>query len=103
MSQSYIIEIVGISGILLSLGYRIPQIYRTYKKKSAIEISIWMIWIQNLSYVIYIVYGILIKDWVYIASSLLSICQNMIILSMRYYYRKIEQPTIREIELPEQV
>lgn len=57
-----VINIVGIVSLVSSLLYRFPQIYRTYKTRSAADISIYMLVIQNISYVGYIVYGVLVWD-----------------------------------------
>jgi MtN3 and saliva related transmembrane protein len=81
-----VINIVGIVSLVSSLLYRFPQIYRTYKTRSAADISIYMLVIQNISYVGYIVYGVLVWDWIYIISSLLSLLQNTTIIAMRRYY-----------------
>ena len=43
--------------------------------------------VQNVSYCLYIAYGVFIADLVYILSSVLSFVQNLIILGMIYYFR----------------
>jgi len=83
-----IINVIGIAGMVVGLLYRVPQIYRTYKRKSAIDISVWMIFIQNLSYVFYIIYGVLVWDWIVISSSIISVLQNFIIIWMRFKFAK---------------
>lgn len=82
------INAVGISAIVCSLIYRFPQMYKIYKTRSGLDISSWMIWIQNFSYVLYVVYGIFVHDWIYISSSLLSFIQNIIVLLMRAKFAK---------------
>ena len=80
-------DIIGIVAISLSLSYRIPQIYKIYINKSARDISLWMLWIQNTSYAPYIVYGILKDDWLWWFSSAMSIIQNLIILALYMWYK----------------
>lgn len=77
---------IGFAGLVCSLFYRIPQIYKIFVTKSAGDISTWMIHIQNCSYVLYIVYGYFISDIVYIISSIVSIIQNIIILGAYFKY-----------------
>lgn len=84
--ETWILNIFGITALILSLLYRIPQIYRIYKSKSAIDISIWMVTIQNISYIFYIIYGVLVWDWIYISTSIISVLQNITILILRCYY-----------------
>lgn len=86
-----VMQIVGLGALGLSLLYRIPQIYEIYKTKSAEDISTWMLIIQNLSYILYIIYGVFVHDWIYIASSVLSFVQNLIIYFMKVYYRRKHQ------------
>lgn len=82
-SQIYI----GFSGLACSLIYRIPQMYKIYQTKSSKDISPWMLHIQTLSYILYIIYGIMIDDIVYIVSSSLSIFQNLIIFVFYLYFK----------------
>ena len=89
--NSIIVQAVGLSALGLSLIYRIPQIYEIYKTESAEDISTWMLIIQNLSYVLYVTYGVFVHDWIYIASSVLSFVQNLIIYFMKMYYRRKHQ------------
>lgn len=84
--HAIIINTVGIFGLVCSLVYRIPQIYKTYKTRSAVDLSIGTIVIQNISYTAYIVYGVLVWDWIYISGCLISFLQNVLILVMRRYY-----------------
>lgn len=81
-----ILQSIGIGALLLSLVYRIPQIYEIYETESAVDISTWMLIIQNISYILYGVYGVFVHDWIYIASSILSFIQNIIIYGMKKYY-----------------
>lgn len=79
-------DVIGISALVLSLIYRIPQIYVIYKSKKATDISTWMLVIQNISYLAYISYGVFQHDWIYILSSIISCIQNMIIYFMKRHY-----------------
>jgi MtN3 and saliva related transmembrane protein len=82
-------ESIGIAATVLSIIYRLPQMYKIYKTKKSEDISVWMLLVQNLSYLCYICYGIFKHDWIYISASLLSFMQNIIIyLQMRYYRKK---------------
>jgi MtN3 and saliva related transmembrane protein len=78
---------IGFTGLACSLLYRIPQMYKLYKTKSSKDISPLMINIQNVSYILYIIYGYMISDIVYIVSSAVSIFQNILILILYCTYK----------------
>lgn len=82
----YAILIIGYSATLMSMIYRVPQIYQLWKTKKGDDISVSMIVIQQLSYVLAILYGILRDDYVYITGSSISLLQNFVILYMRKLY-----------------
>ena len=84
--DEYITQIVGIGALIFSLIYRIPQIYTIYRTKKAGDISTYMLIIQNLSYILYILYGIFIHDWINISTSVISFIQNLIIYFMKRRY-----------------
>jgi uncharacterized protein with PQ loop repeat len=77
----------GFGGLIFSLLYRIPQIYKMVKTKSVQDISTYVYHVQNISYIFYIIYGFMISDIVYIVSSFVSVGQNIIVLSLYYYYK----------------
>jgi uncharacterized protein with PQ loop repeat len=83
---------------VLSLVYRVPQIYVIYKTKKAEDISVWMIFLQNASYVLAVAYGVFIHDWIYIVASILSFVQNIIILQMKKYYKREAEKNKRPLE-----
>lgn len=84
----YGILIIGYGSIFLSMVYRVPQIYQLWKTKKGDDISVSMIVIQQLSYILAILYGSLRIDYVYIAGSSISFLQNCVILYMRKIYSK---------------
>ncbi len=97
-------ESIGIAATVLSIIYRLPQMYKIYKTKKSEDISVWMLLVQNLSYLCYVCYGIFKHDWIYISASLLSFMQNIIIyLQMRYYRKKdnnVFNPVVSSTILP---
>lgn len=84
-------EIVGFLALALGLVYRVPQVYKIYRLKSGEEVSEKTLHVQNSSYALYIAYGILRSDVVYISSSAIGIVQNLILLAMKRYYRENEK------------
>lgn len=74
---------------------------KIWERKSADDISPWMIHFQNLSYGFYIAYGVIISDIVYIVSSVISVVQNLIILGMYLKFRKRENEKSELSQTPE--
>ena len=83
-----LINVIGYTGLFLSLIYRIPQIYKLYITKSGENISVKMLVICNLSYILYIIYGYLVYDFVIIIGTVLSLIVNSIVWIMVSYYNK---------------
>lgn len=103
---SYMSEVqlaIGFAGLVCSLFYRIPQIWKMYRTESAKDISLWMIHIQNVSYVFYTIYGFMIDDIVYIVSSFLSVIQNIIIIAMYLYFTRRAEPAENSANNPVEV
>jgi MtN3 and saliva related transmembrane protein len=90
-------EIIGVCAIIIGLIYRVPQIWLTYKTKSAKDLSRAMIWTQNISYILYIVYGVMKDDYIYYVSSGISLGQNFILLGMKWHF---ETPLETPPEIP---
>lgn len=82
---------IGFSALGFSLLYRIPQIYKLWKNKSSNDISVWMIHLQTISYILYVTYGIMKEDLVYIISSAISILQNIILYFLYCLYKEKEE------------
>ena len=74
--------VIGFMGMAMSFCYRIPQIVKLHRTKGYKDISTWMIHLQNLSYVFYVIYAIMIGDVVNLVSSLVSTAQNLLLLIM---------------------
>lgn len=81
--------IVGFTALTLGLMYRVPQVVKIYRTKKGDDISVRTLHIQNLSYVLYVVYGVLEKDIIYISSSIVGILQNLLILALKKYYASL--------------
>lgn len=78
--------ILGILYNILSLTYRLPQIFKMIRTKKVRDISVKMLNIQSSSYLVSIAYGIIENDWVWIVSSSIALCQNVIIYILRWRY-----------------
>lgn len=79
-------EILGYSaGAVTALTF-LPQVIKTWKEKSAEDVSLWMFIIAATNEVMWIGYGILKNDWVIISTNtvVLVFSLTMIYLKLRY-------------------
>ncbi len=81
-----IAEIIGYTaGAITSLTF-LPQVIKTWKEKSAKDVSLLMFIIAAANEVLWIIYGVLLNNWVIIATNVvvltMSLC--MIWLKLRY-------------------
>ena len=81
---------------VLSGLYRIPQIYKIYKFKKVEGISKISYIIQTTSYIMYIIHGYIAIDYPIIVMGILSVLQNIIILSLYIYYKKREKANVSQ-------
>ena len=90
------LSIIGWTATALSLIYRLPQIYKTYKVKRTEGLSCFSYVIQTLSYIFYILYGYLHPDYPILAMGIIAIIQNFIILFLYFMYDKSTPDSIED-------
>jgi MtN3 and saliva related transmembrane protein len=79
-------EILGYTaGAITTLTF-LPQVVKTWKEKSAKNVSLLMFLIAFVNEVMWIVYGVLRNDWVIILTNVIMIifCSIMILLKLKY-------------------
>ncbi|MBI5857977.1 MAG: SemiSWEET transporter [Sphingobacteriales bacterium] len=80
------VDIVGYSaGAITSLTF-LPQVIKTWKERSARDISLMMFVIAWINEVLWILYGVLLDNWVIILTNsiVLSMSSVMIWFKLRY-------------------
>lgn len=80
------VDILGYSaGVITSLTF-LPQVIKTWKVKSARDISLLMFVIAAVNEVMWIIYGVLIDNWVIILTNIivLSMALTMIYFKLRF-------------------
>ena len=86
--------IFGWIGTSLSFIYKLPQIYKLYKKKESSAISIKAYSIQTASYVLYIIHGFVVVDYPIAYMGIIALLQNIIILVLCYFYKEIANSSV---------
>jgi len=91
MSVKFIFESLGVLGSLIICGSVIPQVVRTYKTKSAKDLSIVYLIILMLGIVLLITYSVYVRDTVFILGNTLSLISVgvLIILKRRYHHNNV--------------
>ena len=82
--ELFMMVIVNI-GNVLSVIYNIPQMWRTYKLKSANDISSYFLWMRLTSAFIWITYCIYYEMWYVIISWASTLVSTIQILYYKYY------------------
>jgi len=80
------VDILGYSaGAITALTF-LPQVIKTWKERSAKDVSLWMFIIAAINEVMWIWYGVLLNNWVIILTNtiVLAMSSTMIYLKLRY-------------------
>lgn len=83
------VQVLGYSaGFITALTF-LPQVVKTWKEKSAKDISLYMFVIAFVNEIMWLAYGILRNDWVIISTNAVMIVMSgiMISLKLRYNHR----------------
>ena len=79
-------SIFGWLSVICTFIYKLPQIYKLCKTHETEALSLYSLVIQTLSYVFYIIHGILIMDNPVLFMGIISLIQNSIICILYCIY-----------------
>jgi MtN3 and saliva related transmembrane protein len=87
---SFLFELLGVTGSLIVCGSVIPQIIRTYRTKSARDLSIAYLTTLMTGMLMLMAYSVHIRDFVFIFGNVLSILSigTLIGLWRKYRHRR---------------
>ncbi len=92
-------DVFSYLGLGFALVYRVPQILKIYRNKSAADLSVYSCLTHNGAYVSFIVYlvgsGKQRDEWVLCGYYLLGFSQNVLIYLMKRHYDQ------RQVQCPE--
>ena len=71
-----------------SLIYKLPQIYTTLQTKNVESLSFFSICFQLLSYIFYVVHGIVIDDLPIVVMGSVSMLQSIVLFILYIYFYK---------------
>jgi MtN3 and saliva related transmembrane protein len=75
-----------VAGALTSVAV-IPQVVRTWRTRHARDISIWQPVLLDLGMLLWLIYGILIRDLPLILANAFSIFCNTLLIGMKIYFK----------------
>lgn len=80
------IEMLGYAAGAVTAFTFLPQVVKTWKEKSAKNVSLLMFIIAFVNEVMWIAYGVLSNNWVIISTNvvMITMCSIMIFLKLRY-------------------
>ena len=87
MSVKIVMEFLGVTGSLIICGSVIPQVIKTYRTKSARDLSITYLTTLMIGIVLLTIYSVYIRDMVFIFGNVLSLLSVVILIGLwrRYY------------------
>jgi len=80
------ISIYGWIASSITIIYKLPQIYKLFKRKKSDDISFFSLFIQAIGYIFYIIHGLTIKDNPIIIMGSGALIQNTILIILYFLY-----------------
>jgi MtN3 and saliva related transmembrane protein len=81
-------DILGYAaGAITSLTF-LPQVLKTWKEKSAKDVSLMMFIIAAINEVMWIIYGALLDNWVIILTNAIVLTMSLIMILLKLRYNK---------------
>ena len=81
------VDILGYAaGAITSLTF-LPQVIKTWKEKSAKDISLLMFVIAAINEVMWIAYGALLNNWVIILTNAIVLAMSLTMIYLKFMYK----------------
>lgn len=82
------VDILGYAaGFITTLTF-LPQVIKTYKEKSAKDVSLNMFLIAAVNEVMWIIYGFLRNDMVIILTNIVILCMSITMIFLKFKYKQ---------------
>ena len=86
------IDIIGYVAVVIGAISTGPQIYQILKTKKVRDINFLFFFMRALSSILYIIYGILKKDYVMFSSAIMPLVLEICVLFLYFLYKSNEEP-----------
>ena len=81
------VDILGYSaGAITSITF-LPQVIKTWKERSAKDISLMMFLIAALNEIMWVVYGILLNNWIIILTNAVILVMSLTMIYFKLKYK----------------
>ena len=81
------IEVIGfVAGVLTALAF-LPQVVRTWRTRSANDLSVVMLGLQSTGVALWIVYGVGMRAWPVILANVCTLVQSLALLVFTRLFR----------------
>ena len=83
-----LVSIIGVAAATLTTSSFLPQIFKAYRTKSMDDVSRYLMSFFATGTFLWMVYGVFKSDWVIIGANATAMGFNVILLYMKFAYRK---------------
>ena len=88
LPQDLLISIVGVAAATLTTSSFLPQMFKAYRTKSMDDVSRYLMSFFATGTFLWMVYGAFQSDWVIIGANATAMGFNVMLLYMKFAYRK---------------
>ncbi|MEO0551574.1 MAG: SemiSWEET transporter [Bacteroidota bacterium] len=82
------VQLIGLlAGILTSISF-LPQVIKTWKSKSAKDLSLNMFMLFTTGIILWLIYGLIIRDWPIILANVFTLCSSATILYFKLRFKE---------------
>src|SRR5512135_415038 len=78
---------IGLLAGAITTAAAFPQVVRTYRTRHARDISIWQPVLLDIGMLLWLIYGVLLKDMPLILANAFSIICNTLLIGMKIYFK----------------
>ncbi len=82
----FLTVVIGIVATILTRYSSIPQIVKGFKTKKMEDVSFWLIFYLTAGLVLWVIYGLLIDDFLIILANATGVASNFILLGLKIMY-----------------
>jgi len=88
VAPDLVIQLIGIAAAVLTTSSFLPQIVKAYQTKSMEDVSRYLMSMFATGTILWMVYGVYKSDLVIIGANAIASAFNIVLLCMKFAYRK---------------
>lgn len=88
VSDAFFVTLIGSIAASLTTSSFLPQIFQGYRTKKMQDVSLYLMVLYAIGTTLWLVYGVFKNDCVIIGANALAASFNLILLYMKYIYRR---------------